>query len=125
MRKQLSGLKITISRLIFAQGTAARAETPGNDRNTNTSITNANAESNANRATNTGQFNVQAALDAAKTNNSTRLGAAQGATSLYGTTPALTNTFGNQVTQAGQLGLGQQDLNNRKLITYNNLGGGR
>jgi hypothetical protein len=30
---------------------------------------------------------------------------------LYGTTPALTNTFGNQVVQAGQLGQGQQQLN--------------
>ncbi len=34
--------------------------------------------------------------------------------SLYGTTPALTSTFGNQVVQAGQLGQGQQNLNDQK-----------
>lgn len=34
--------------------------------------------------------------------------------SLYGTTPALVNTFGGQVSQAAQLGQGQQQINNNK-----------
>ena len=86
----------------------------------NTSTAASIAEANANRATSTSQFNTQAALDAAKANRAGVTGATQGMTSLYGTTPALTNTFGNQVVQAGQLGQGQQQLNNQKL---NILGG--
>jgi hypothetical protein len=42
------------------------------------------------------------------------LEAIKGQASLYGTTPGLTSMFGNQVVQAGQLGQGQQDINNRR-----------
>jgi hypothetical protein len=88
----------------------------------NTSTAAAIAEANANRATTTGEFNVQAALDAAKTNRAGALGAIEGKRSLYGTTPALTNTFGNQVIQAGQLGQGQQQLNTNKLARFGAFG---
>ena len=43
------------------------------------------------------------------------LASAGGRASLYGTTPALTQTFGNQVAQAGQLSQNQQDIRNRRL----------
>jgi hypothetical protein len=90
----------------------------------NTSTEAAIAEANANRATTTGEFNVQAALDAAKTNRSGALGAIEGQRSLYGTTPALTNTFGNQVMQAGQLGQGQQNINLNKQRSIFGMAGG-
>lgn len=72
------------------------------------------AEGNANRLTSTRQFNSQAELNAAMANRGNMLGAIQGKTSLYGTTPALTSLFGSQVVQAGQLGLNQQQVNNQK-----------
>ncbi len=82
------------------------------------------AENNANRSTGTSQFNVGAALDAAKTNRGIISGALAGKTSLYGTTPALTNTFGNQVMQAGQLGQNQQVINNNRFGQITNLARG-
>lgn len=48
------------------------------------------------------------------TNRAQILSAVAGKQNLYGTTPALTSTFGNQVTQAAQLGQGQQQINNQK-----------
>lgn len=71
-------------------------------------------ENNANRSTQVGMFNSQGFMDASKYNRSGALGALQGQVSLYGTTPALTSTFGNQVAQAAQLSQGQQQLNNEK-----------
>lgn len=38
----------------------------------------------------------------------------EGMRGLYGTNPALTSTFGNQVATAAQLGQNQQDINNRR-----------
>ena len=49
-----------------------------------------------------------------------RLGALSGMQSLYGTTPALVNTFGNQAAQAAQL---QEQANTRKANTGSNLVG--
>lgn len=80
----------------------------------NTSVSQANAEANANRATSTSEFNTQAALDAAKANRSVTAGALGGKTGLYGTTPALVNTFGNQVMQATGSGQNQQVINNNR-----------
>ncbi len=40
-------------------------------------------------------------------------GAIQGQANLYGTTPALTNTFGNQVANAANIGQNQQNINNQ------------
>lgn len=79
------------------------------------------ATGNANRSDTASQFNVQAALDAAKTNRGLVGNALAGKTSLYGTTPALTNTFGNQVVQAAQLGQGQQNLNVANRNSFGNL----
>jgi hypothetical protein len=78
-------------------------------------------EANANRQMQAGEFNTQTALDAAKTNRNNMFGAIGGQTSLYGTTPALTSTFGNQVMQAGQLGQGQQNINNNRFGQITNL----
>lgn len=95
-----------------------------NQINQSNSINTSNvAGANADRALSTGMFNTQAALDAAKTNRSGTLGAIQGKTSLYGTTPALTNVFGNQVAQAAQLGQNQQQINNQKYQTFGVLSG--
>lgn len=87
----------------------------------NVDASNANNENNANRAFSTQTFNTQAALDAAKANKGGIFGAIEGQRSLYGTTPALTNTFGNQVVQASQLGQGQQNLNTQRLNTIGSL----
>ena len=87
----------------------------------NTSTDAAISEANANRVNSTSQFNTDAALRAAMANRGGQLGAIQGQASLYGTTPALTNTFGNQVIQAGQLGQGQQQLNNQKIGTISGI----
>lgn len=69
---------------------------------------------NSSGANNTNQFNVQSTLDAAKANKSNVLGAVQGQASLYGTTPALTKTFGDQVTQASDINQRQQQLNDNR-----------
>lgn len=87
----------------------------------NSAATAANDQANANRTTSTSQFNVQEALDAAKASRATTSDALKGATTLYGTTPALTNTFGNQVVQAAQLGQNQQSINNQKTNIFGNL----
>ncbi len=83
----------------------------------------AGASAGANQAeTQAGQFNANT-TNTVNTGNADRnlaaqfqnrgniLGTLQGQTSLYGTTPALTNTFGNQVVQATQAGQGQQNIN--------------
>lgn len=81
----------------------------------NTSLANAIATGNANRATSTDQFNSNAALQAQMANRGNIFGALQGKTSLYGTTPALVNTFGNQVGQAAGINQNQQQLNNNQF----------
>ena len=62
--------------------------------------------------------NQAANLSAQSQNRGGQLGAVQGQASLYGTTPALTNTFGNQVAQAAQIGQNQQqlDTNRQRMI---------
>jgi len=56
-------------------------------------------------------------------NNRDILSAIEGMKSLYGTTPALTNLFGNQVMQAQGSGQNQQQINNRKLEgVYGSIG---
>ena len=80
------------------------------------------SESNATRQAQVDEFNRQMALGVSEFNSSHASGAIQGQASLYGTTPALANTFGNQVVQAGQLGQSQQNINNQRLNTVANLG---
>jgi len=60
------------------------------------------------------KLNADNLFRTSQTNQGNILDAIKAKTSLYGTTPALTNTFGNQVVQAGQLSQGQQDINARK-----------
>lgn len=79
-------------------------------------------QTNADRATQANEFNASVTNQANQFNKSGAVGAVQGQASLYGTTPALTNTFGNQVVQAGQLGQSQQNLNNQKFNTVVNAG---
>lgn len=71
-------------------------------------------EANANRSLESQKFNVDAGLRARQANSGTALAATEGMRNLYGTTPALTNMFGNQVVQAGQLGQGQQQINDQR-----------
>jgi len=109
-----------------AQGSTLASEVNAsnalNAKTFNTSTEAAIAKENADRATSAGEFNTQAALDAAKTNSAVTSGALAGKSSLYGTTPALTNTFGNQVVQATQLGQGQQNLNTNRFGTIGGFG---
>jgi hypothetical protein len=84
-----------------ASATANAAQTESDRANAN--IINQINESNANRA-----------LEAQRFGRANILGAISGKASLYGTTPALSSTFGNQVVQAGQLGQTQQQLEQQK-----------
>lgn len=56
-----------------------------------------------------GMFNANSRMRADESNQNNRLGAVQGMASLYGTTPGMSNAFGNQllqgVEQGGQFGL--------------------
>lgn len=79
--------------------------------------TGANINVNQQNAANTlqaNEFNTNAALQSKLQGNQQTLGAIQGMSSLYGTTPALTNTFGNQVMQANQQNQNQQQVNNQQ-----------
>jgi hypothetical protein len=91
----------------------------------NINNTNALAEANANRMTqanqfnatgqmNTDQFNTNMRFNANQANKDNAFKAAGGMTNLYGTTPALTNLFGNQVVDATKLDQNQQIINNNR-----------
>lgn len=82
------------------------------------------AEINQANKTQTGEFNTQEALNAAQANRQAQLAATQGQTGLYGTTPALTSTFGNQVMQATQAGQNQQQINNQQQKNIFGMAGG-
>ena len=103
-----------------ASANANAAQTAA-DKN-NSDIINQINQFNAQNQMNTQLNNSKGALDAASANNQTKLGAIQGQTSLYGTTPALTNTFGNQVMNATQSGQSQQKINNDAATAYNPFG---
>ncbi len=95
-----------------ASASANAAQTAADQRNAD--IINQVNESNASRNLTANTGNADRSLMAQFNNRGNILGATQGMASLYGTTPALTNTFGNQVIQAGQLGQGQQQINQQK-----------
>ena len=69
---------------------------------------------NADILNQTGEFNTAEGLQAQEANKSNILAGVGGATNLYGTTPALTSTFGNQVSNATQLGQNQQQIDEQK-----------
>lgn len=95
-----------------ASGSANAAKTAADQRNTD--IINQINESNANRDFQAQSGNADRNLQSQFGNRGNILSAVQGQTSLYGTTPALTSTFGNQVIQAGQLGQNQQQIDQQK-----------
>lgn len=72
------------------------------------------AKSNDDIVNQINQFNAQLKLDAQKTNTGTQGDVLAGMRSLYGTTPALTSTFGTQVGQAANIGQNQQQLDEAK-----------
>jgi hypothetical protein len=88
--------------------------------NTESGMRNASLTHNADVYNDINKFNASNALDAQKTNRGNQLGAVQGMTNLYGTTPALTNLFGNQIMQSTQAGQNQQQINNQKEAQINN-----
>lgn len=95
-----------------ASSAANQAQTQAGEYNA--SVVNQISEDNANRNMTAQTGNADRTLAAGFQNRGNILSGLEGAKSLYGTTPALTNTFGNQVIQAGQLGLGQQQQNEQK-----------
>lgn len=108
----------------IAQNVAANriAATPAyaSAANTESGMRNASLTHNADVYNDINKFNAANALDAQKTNRGNQLGAVQGMTNLYGTTPALTKTFGDQIMQATQAGQNQQQLDNQKRASINN-----
>ena len=77
-------------------------------------IDEANAQRSLGVSTDNANRNLSASVGNANRNIGAATGALSGMSSLYGTTPALTNTFGNQVVQAGQLDQNQQQINQQQ-----------
>lgn len=98
----------------YAQAAAGANQAQTQSSQNNAAIMNQINQFNAQNALANNQMNSQGALAAAQQNRQTGLGAVNGMTSLYGTTPALTNTFGNQVMQANSANQNQQQINNQK-----------
>ena len=96
-----------------ASATANAAKTQSDQNNAN--IVNSINEANASRNVQAQETNQAAGVNAAFGNRANAQGAVQGQTGLYGTTPALTNTFGNQVMQATNAGQGQQQINEQQM----------
>ena len=71
------------------------------------------------------QFNAQMQMNAQKSNRGEAFDAASGMRSLYGTTPALTNLFGNQVMQAKGSNQQQQQIDEQRSRDRLNFVGGR
>ena len=95
-----------------ASAGANAAATQASEFNANS--VNAANEANANRTTGVNVGNADRNLLAQGQNRGNILAGIQGQTNLYGTTPALTNTFGNQVTQAANINQGQQGLDQQR-----------
>jgi len=115
--------------LTASTGNAANALTASADNAANAlaaSTGNANRDTqnnqfNANNANTANTANADRSLLAQFNNRNSTIGAIQGQANLYGTTPALTNTFGNQVMQAQSSGQNQQNIDNaqrRALFGY-------
>jgi hypothetical protein len=106
---QLQAGEFSSGQNLAAQQTNAANAMQANQQNQNA----INQINQANQSVNLqGQTtNASNQLQAQQANTQNVQAATGGMANLYGTTPALTNTFGNQVMQAGQLGQGQQNLN--------------
>lgn len=81
----------------------------------------ASERSNADIINQINQFNSQMAMNAKLTNRNNSMSAINGMTNLYGTTPALTKTFGDQVMQAKSSNQNQEQLDNQKNQQMFNL----
>lgn len=105
----------------YASAAATQSELQTSAAQRNADIANQINLANANANMQSQQTNVSNALATQQANKNAALSAAGGQASLYGTSPALVNTFGNQVLGAGQLSLNQQDMRNRRLGTVGSL----
>lgn len=75
---------------------------------------------NADAQNDAARFNASGMFDAARQGRSDRLGATSGMANLYGTTPALVNTFGNQAMDTARF---QNDINvNKKKMVLGATG---
>lgn len=81
---------------------------------TNADIINQINEANAARAMSANGANAGYDLQTQQLNKNASLAPIQGMASLYGTTPALTSLFGNQVGQAAGIAQNQQQINQQK-----------
>lgn len=99
----------------YASASASANQTKLAADQANTNIVNQINEANAQRNLSAQQSNQQANLESQFANRQGPLSIMGGETGLYGTTPALTSTFGNQVMQAVQANQGQQGINQRNL----------
>lgn len=84
----------------------------------------AREEQNTNIVNQINQLNESIRLQVQAANNQNLLSSAEGMKSLYATTPALTQMFGNQVAQAAQMGQNQQQINDQKQARRESLVGG-
>jgi hypothetical protein len=71
------------------------------------------------------QLNESIRLQVQAANNQNLLASAEGMKSLYGTTPALTSMFGQQVSDATRLGQNQQQINKQNPAPQSISGGMR
>jgi hypothetical protein len=97
-----------------AAGANANAARMANEQQNANTVNQTNQFNSAGQA-DTSKFNASAFMNAQRTNRGNELGAIQGMTNLYGTTPALTSLFGQQVANANQMGQNQQQLDNNRL----------
>lgn len=89
-------------------GTYANAAEKENEAHTGVDSQNASIVNMIN------QFNEQMKMDAGRFNRGNQLGAVTGMSNLYGTTPALTKTFGDQVNQANNINQNQQQIDEKR-----------
>lgn len=81
----------------------------------------AREEANTNIINEINKINESIRLQVQAANNQNLLSSAEGMKSLYGTTPALAQMFGQQVAEATQLGQNQQQINNQQKARQQDL----
>lgn len=116
---QMNNVNAGIAQNVAANRIAA-APAYASAANTESGMRNAYKQHTDDTTNQINMFNASNALDAQKTNRGNQLGAVQGMTNLYGTTPALTKTFGDQIMQATNAGQNQQQLDTQREVGINN-----
>lgn len=81
----------------------------------------AREEANTNIINEINKINESIRLQVQAANNQNLLSSAEGMKSLYGTTPALAQMFGQQVAESAQLAQGQQNINNQQKARQQDL----